>query len=198
MSYLLVFALSFQCMLDSLEFASRVGIKRDRSVVVWNMPKTKTKQRHWNRLLKLTWNNGNPDSRLFAISWLESRLRPVKRGDRGRACGIFQIHARYSYPLFRRKRGFVGWDEKAEESQPHIQRECNKLIGSTSYSVDTMNSLLKMMDNKDLHPCHHNSGFYGKCNSWYKERLDALVAYFEFSKYMCQTEEVSHGNDQDR
>ena len=41
------------------------------------------------------------------------------------------------------------------------------------------------MDKKELHPCHHNSGFYGKCNTWYKERVTYWNNYFTFSKILC-------------
>jgi len=123
------------------------------------------------------------DSRILAISWIESRIRPrIRRGDQGRACGMFQIHARYSYPLFRRRRGFVGWIEK--EQSDVISRECRKLE-NIKYSVNTMERLLTMMDKRELHPCHHNSGFYGRCNTWYKQRLDFWISYFEIANLMC-------------
>jgi hypothetical protein len=41
------------------------------------------------------------------------------------------------------------------------------------------------MDERDLHPCHHNSGIYGKCNTWYKERLDFVNTYLKLSKVLC-------------
>ena len=191
-SLVLVFTLSFQCMLNSLETASRVEIKRDWSYVTTSP----ASQKHLRRLLTHAWDEEGLDARLFALSWLESRLRPVKTGDRGRACGVFQIHARYSYPLFRRKRGFVGWEEEAEESTPLIQKECHKLL-NVKYSVDTMKRLLSMMDERDLHACHHNSGFYGQCNTWYKERASFWISFFSISKWLCE-KESRHGNDQDR
>jgi hypothetical protein len=177
----LALSLSFQCMLNSLEVASRVEIKRDWSHVTTSSASKK----HLRKLLTHAWGEEGPDSRVFALSWLESRLRPVRTGDRGKACGVFQIHARYSYPLFRRKRGFNGWEEKAEESKPLIQRECRKLL-NLKYSVDTMRRLLSMMDKRDLHACHHNSGFYGKCNTWYKERASFWISFFSISKWMCE------------
>lgn len=189
-SIALVFALSFQCMLNSLEAASKVEIRKDWSYVVT----TPSNPKHLKRLLTHAWGDEGPDSRLFALSWLESRLRPVKKGDRGRACGVFQIHARYSYPLFRRKRGFVGWEEESEEAVVQIRRECRKLL-NVKYSVDTMRRLLSMMDDRDLHACHHNSGFYGKCDTWYKERASFWISYFSISKWLCENKENRHGND---
>ena len=177
----LIFTLSFQCMLNSLEAASRVEIKRDWSYVTT----ASASHKHLKRLLTHAWDEESLDSRIFALSWLESRLRPVKTGDRGRACGIFQIHARYSYPLFRRKRGFVGWEEASDEAKPLIQSECRKLL-NVKYSVGTMKRLLSMMDKRDLHACHHNSGFYGQCNTWYKERASFWISFFSISKWLCE------------
>ena len=123
------------------------------------------------------------DPRILALSWIESRIRPrINRGDRGKACGMFQIHARYSYPMFRRRRGFVGWVES--EEQQTIGRECRRLE-SIRYSVNTMERYLTKMDERGLHPCHHNSGFYGRCNTWYKQRVDYWTAYFEIANFMC-------------
>ena len=42
-----------------------------------------------------------------------------------------------------------------------------------------------MMDKRDLHHCHHNSGFYGRCNTWYRQRVDYWTAYFEIANFMC-------------
>ena len=119
---------------------------------------------------------------------MESRLRPRPPiGDRGKACGIYQIHARHSYPMFRRKRGYVGWDEKDPKNRRTIRRECGKLR-TTRYTVDTLSRLLDIFDDKELPPCHHNSGIYGKCNSWYAERPDFWVGYFTVAQYLCKEE----------
>jgi hypothetical protein len=181
MSFLLVFSLSFQCMLDSMSYASSIHIKPG-----WEIVQSRpTSKRQLKKLLKeLTRQEDDYiDSRILAISWIESRINPrIRRGDRGKACGMFQIHARYSHPMFRRKKGFVGWDES--EQKPTINRECRKLE-SIRYSIDTMERLLDKMDDRDLHPCHHNSGFYGKCNTWYKQRLDYWISYFEAANFMC-------------
>ena len=172
MNLIIMLGLSFQCMLDSMSYASSIHIEPG-----WEFIQSRpTSKRQLKRFLKelVKEEEGYVDSRILALSWIESRIRPrVKRGDRGKACGMFQIHARYSHPLFRRKRGFVGWVES--EQKPVIKKECHKLE-SISYSVNTMQKLLVMMDRRALHPCHHNSGFYGKCNTWYKQRLDYWIA----------------------
>jgi len=178
--------LSFQCMLNSLEVASSYEVKSHSKKSGWSLIKTRaSKRRHLKRILKYTWDE--KDTRIYTLAWLESRLRPTKRGDRGKACGIFQIHARHSYPLFHRKKGYVGYKE--EESKKQIESECRKL-SSTKYSIETVKKLLKFMDEKDLHVCHHNSGLYGKCNSWYKKRADFWMSYFELSKFVCDRERL--------
>lgn len=168
-------------MLNSLEVASSYEIQKG-----WELIKTRpSNKKHLKRLLEYTWEE--KDTRIYALAWLESRLRPAKRGDRGRACGIFQIHARHSYPLFRRKRGYVGYKE--EENLKEIELECRKL-SNTKYSISTVKKLIEFMDNKDLHACHHNSGPKGKCNTWYKKRVDFWVSYFEISKLFCDSERL--------
>lgn len=181
MNLLLVLGLSFQCMMDTMSYASSIDITPG-----WGLVQSRpTSERQLKKFLReLTRGDDSyVDSRILALSWIESRIRPrVRRGDRGKACGMFQIHARYSYPLFRRKRGFNGWVEK--DQQEVIGHECGRLE-SIRYSVDTMERLLNMMDKRDLHPCHHNSGFYGRCNTWYKQRVDYWTVYFEVANFMC-------------
>ncbi len=183
MYYILLYALSFNCMVDAMSKASETEIKKSKKE--WRIIKSyPEKRKRLKGLLKHSWKNNDVDSRILAISWIESRLRPnVRSGDRGKACGTFQIHARYSYPMFRRKGGFKNWKEINFQKQ--IKSECNKLR-KVKYSVNTMKRLLKMMDKKDLHACHHNSGFYGRCNTWYKKRVDFWIHYFNFSKFTCQ------------
>lgn len=181
MNLLLVLSLSFQCMLDTVSYASSVHIKPGWEMNFYRPAPEKQLSRYLKRLMPP--DTQYVDSRILAISWIESRIRPkIRRGDNGRACGMFQIHARYSYPMFRRRRGFIGWVEK--EQKDKISRECRKLE-NISYSVNTMERLLKMMDKRDLHPCHHNSGFYGRCNTWYKQRLDFWISYFEIANLIC-------------
>lgn len=181
MNLLLILGLSFQCMLNHMSYASSIHIKPG-----WHMIQSRpTSERQLKRFLReLTKDDEDSiDPRILALSWIESRIRPgIHRGDRGRACGMFQIHARYSYPMFRRRRGFIGWEESEEKST--ISRECSKLE-SIRYSVDTMRRLLSKMDERDLHPCHHNSGFYGKCDTWYKQRIDYWTTYFKVVNFMC-------------
>ena len=183
MYYTLLYALSFNCMVDAMSNASETEIKKSKKE--WKIIKSyPEKRKRLEGLLRHSWHDNNVDSRILAISWIESRLRPnVRTGDRGKACGTFQIHARYSYPMFRRKGGFRNWKENKFQKQ--IKRECNKLR-KVKYSVNTMKRLLKMMDKKDLHACHHNSGFYGRCNTWYKKRVDFWINYFNFSKLSCK------------
>ena len=52
--------------------------------------------------------------------------------------------------------------------------------------------LLNIFDKKHKHPCHHNSGVYGKCNNWYKKRVDYWLTYFKISKLICK--ENTHEN----
>ncbi len=172
---IIILSLVFQCMVDQVHHLSGVEILKDRIVHHGR----KTKKSDIEKLLKST----DSDSRLLSIIYLETRLRArSRRGDRGKACGVFQIHARHSYPLFSRKRGYVGWEES--ENQTYIQKECSKLE-KVDYSIKTMGKLISMMDRKKLHVCHHNSGFYGKCNTWYKKRVDLIVTYLELSKILC-------------
>lgn len=187
MNILLILSLSFQCMLDTVSYASSVHIERG-----WNISQHRpASKRQLSRYLKHLMDDDTQyvDSRILAISWIESRIRPrIRRGDRGKACGMFQIHARYSYPMFRRRRGFNGWVEN--EQKEAISRECRKLE-NISYSVNTMERYLTLMDKRDLHPCHHNSGFYGRCNTWYKQRLDFWISYFEVANFMCNERTIN-------
>jgi hypothetical protein len=182
MNLLLIATLSLQCMVTYVQEASRTEILKG-----WKYYRGRpTSSSRALRLLKYMEEDGDIDTRLLALSWIEGRLRTgVKRGDRGRACGIFQIHARHSYPMFSRKRGYVDWDEK--ESKHLIERECRQLE-HTKYSITTMNRYLDYMDRRDLHPCHHNSGPKGKCNTWYKQRLDFWIGFFEIAKIACDPE----------
>jgi hypothetical protein len=180
MFYILaILNLTPQCMIEATNTISKIEIKKNFEIVkVKNNRKKSVKS-----LFKYSWENDNIDSRLIALSWIESRLNVnVRKGDKGKACGTYQIHARYSYPMFRRRKGFSGWKES--ENLEKIDKECNKLQ-KTSYSVKTMKKLLNILDNKKLHMCHHNSGVYGKCNSFYKKRTDFLYLYLELSKISC-------------
>lgn len=181
MNLLIILGLSFQCMLNHMSYASSIHIEPG-----WRMIQSRpTSERQLKRFLRELTRDETEyvDPRILALSWIESRIRPrIRRGDRGKACGMFQIHARYSYPMFRRRRGFVGWVES--EEQQTIGRECRRLE-SIRYSVNTMVRYLTKMDERGLHPCHHNSGFYGRCNTWYKQRVDYWTAYFEIANFMC-------------
>lgn len=175
-----------ECMLDAMTEASATAIRPPAPrTKEWRFSETRPAKRgRLKFLLKhMTEENGSIDSRLLALSWMESRMRiGVVRGDRGKACGIFQIHARYSYPMFSRKRGFMDWVEKNEGRA--IREECRRLE-RTKYSITTMRKYLGFMDRRDLHPCHHNSGHLGKCNTWYKQRLDYWLSYFNTHQVLC-------------
>ena len=187
MNLLIILGLSFQCMLDSLSYASSYHIAPGWKFVQSRPTSQRQLKRYLRELTRI--DSDQIDSRILALSWIESRIRPrVRRGDRGKACGMFQIHARYSYPMFRRRRGFNGWVE--EEQQEEIGRECRRLE-SIRYSVNTMERYLSKMDERGLHPCHHNSGFYGKCNTWYKQRLDYWTTYFDLANFMCNERTVN-------
>lgn len=178
-----ILALSLQCFVEHVQFLSSIEIQKGYKVSKYKPVKRKKAE----RMIKI-WNKVSEDQdvRILSLAWMESRLRPwSRRGDRGKACGIHQIHARYSYPLFRRKRGFNGWDDKTLTSKNLISRECAKLEVSR-YSMNTMEKLLDIMDDRNLHPCHHNSGVYAKCNSWYKARLNIVTMYLYLAKEICE------------
>jgi len=179
MTIFIVLSLSFQCWLDIVSYASSIEVYTG-----WRFEKHRaTPKRQLTPFIHEIMKKSKIDSRVLALSWIESRIRPkIHRGDRGKACGIFQIHARYSYPYLRRKQGFNGWVEN--EQTKRINSECYKLE-SIRYSIDTMERLLNKMDDRELHPCHHNSGFRGRCNTWYKQRLDYWMAYFTFANFIC-------------
>ena len=180
---ILMLSLSSQCFVDQMQWASKVEILKPFSFHVSTRGANK---KFLKKLYKLAEKkNDKIDSRYFALAWMESRLRPFPNlGDRGKACGIYQIHARHSFPMFRRRKGYVGWDEKEDTSKRLVRSECAKLRGVT-YAVDTLSKFLRIHDKKQLPPCHHNSGVYGKCHPWYKERLDFWMLYFEASKVIC-------------
>lgn len=179
---LLATALNFQCFLHYVQKASGVEIKKDFSFYHGRQ----TKKQHLEILLKKIWNNGEPNSTILALSWMESRLRPfVRRGDAGQACGTFQIHARHSYPMFRRKSGYRNWKPKSQKHKRLVNQECRKLE-TLDYSINTLEKYLDLFNKHKKHPCHHNSGIKGKCNLWYKKRLNYFLAYFELSKTLCK------------
>lgn len=179
MNILLFAALSMQCMIQSAINLSKVEIKPGLDFIEVRP----AKENRIKKLVKYSWEDNDIDARILALSYIESRLRiNTRSGDNGKACGTFQIHARYSYPMFRRKKGFVNWKES--ENVSIVNKECLKLR-NVKYSIKTMKKYLKLFDKKKKHACHHNSGIYGKCNSWYKKRVDFLVLYFNASKINC-------------
>lgn len=184
---ILIFSAFFQCFVDAVHESSSYAISKGKDYSISKSIKFRkyrpARRKNIEKLVREIWSDGDVDVRVLALSWVESRLRiGIHRGDKGKACGTFQIHARHSYPLFRRKRGYVGWVES--ENKPQINRECSKLE-RLSYSVKTLNRLLGMMDKRDLHPCHHNSGFYGKCDTFYKHRVDFWVSYYSIALTLC-------------
>jgi len=192
LSLLVVFSSFFQCFVDAVHESSKYHITKGKDYkktrVLEFHKHRPTKRKDVEKFVRYIWEGADTDVRVLALSWVESRLRlNISRGDKGKACGTFQIHARHSYPLFHRKRGYVGWEES--ENTLEIQKECRKLE-KLSYSIDTLNRLLTMMDKKDLHICHHNSGFYGKCSSFYKHRVDYWVTYYSIAKNFCEEREL--------
>lgn len=183
---LITLALSSQCLAGHISKLSGLHIDKWDNLV-WYKPLVNTK-----RALRFvgTWIKKSPnlDPRMLALAWMESRFfSSVERGDSGRACGVYQIHARYSYPQFRRKNGSMGWNEK--ENKPQIESECSKLETSLEYSMDTQIKFLRLMDKRGLHPCHHNSGIYAKsCNSLYEKRYNIIENMIEDAISSCTDE----------
>jgi len=179
---LVAYALNFQCFVHHVQKASGVEIKKNFTF----QHTRQTNPKQIKMFVKNVWNKGDPNPQVLAISWMESRLRPfVRRGDKGQACGTFQIHARHSYPMFRRKGGYVDWKPKEYTNKILINKECRKLE-HLAYSLDTLNKYLALFKKHDKHPCHHNSGFYGTCNTWYKKRLAYWIDYFQLTKLLCK------------
>lgn len=188
---LLIAIFNFNCFLDAMHTASKTELYavkgKEEILVKFYKP---AKKNHLKFFLKnILKNNKTIDERILAISWMESRLRPfVKRGDKGKACGTFQIHARHSYPMFRRKNGYKNWKAKAPKNAMFINSECRKLE-FLPYSLNTLKKYLKIFDKKNKHACHHNSGVYAKCNKWYKKRVDYWLTYFKLSKLICKEDQ---------
>lgn len=186
MSALPILALSFQCFVSHMEWASSIEIIKPFSLQQLSRP---AKTKNLSKLLKAVWNDGDPDPRYFAISWVESRLRIYPElGNNGRACGTFQIHAHQSAPTFR-----VGWNKwyKLDKAvtKPIVAQECIDLQ-EINYSVKVMSRFLKLYDKMDLNICHHQCGIYGKCKPWYKDRADFWHSYFALAKLVCDDEET--------
>lgn len=183
LSFSLVFSLepSQECVVSHLQWASTVEIEKPFKI---SEKSRKAPKGYLERLYKsVLEEHGEYDPRFFALAWMESRLHySHKRGDRGKACGPYQIHARHSYPMFHRKGGYKNWDEK--KGFVKIAQECSKLF-QVSYAVETLSRYLKLYDERDLPSCHHNSGIYGKCNSWYDKRVSYWETYFSLVQFVC-------------
>lgn len=183
---LIVFSLSFNCMLDELHNASGMWWSKTKKLYYGQ----KASKKHLKFLLKelIETNNGYLDTRYLAIAMIESGARVTTRaGDRGRACGVFQIHARYSYPFFNLNyKSKLKWkDNSFPDKAKKIKQECSRL-STVKYSVRTMKKLMNLMDKDNKHPCHHNSGIYTtRCDQWYKERINLWTLYFEIKKQLC-------------
>jgi len=188
----LVLSLYFNCMLDALEYASSVELKPAR--IYEYRPAKRT---HLSKLLNavLNNNNGKLDPRYLSIALNESRARIyIHRGDRGRACGVFQIHARYSYPWYQLKTFKQRLHWKQNPNSYKINRECRRL-SQPNYSVKVMKSYLKEMDKRNKHACHHNTGIYSNhCDAWYKRRIDIWNAYFSVNNTICKIKEAYNEN----
>lgn len=185
--FLILVSLNFNCFVDAMSYASKTELYKSKNKEEIQVKYYKpAKKKHLEFFLKtIIKNDKDIDERILALSWMESRMRPfVRRGDGGKACGAFQIHARHSYPMFTRTKGYVDWKPKAPRNAHYINGECRKLE-NLSYSVSTLKKYLNIFDKKNKHACHHNSGIYGKCNTWYKKRVDYWLTYFKLSKLIC-------------
>lgn len=175
-------------MLDSLHFASSVELKQNK-IYTYKPAKRKNLSKLLNAIY--TNNNGLLDGRYLSIALNESRGRiNVHRGDKGRACGVFQIHARYSYPSYQLKtyKQRLAW--KKNPNPIKIYQECKNLT-KLNYSVKVMKFYLKMMDKRKKHACHHNTGIYSKyCNPWYKKRINIWNAYFSVNNFICKLKQT--------
>ena len=188
----LVLSLYFNCMLDALEYASSIELKPGK--VYQYRP---ANRKHLSKLLNavLINNNGKLDPRYLSIALNESRARIyIHRGDRGRACGVFQIHARYSYPWYQLKTYNQRLEWRRKPNSTKVYKECRRL-SNVDYSVKVMKSYLREMDKHHKHACHHNTGIYSKhCNRWYKQRIDIWNTYFSVNNTICKIKEAYNEN----
>ena len=92
MNFLIILAaLNLTCFTNYVHRASGVEIRKNKLIKA-----RKTSLRNVKTLISAIKKQNDVDSRLLAVAYLESRLRLYsKRGDKGQACGIFQIHAKY-------------------------------------------------------------------------------------------------------
>lgn len=187
---LIALVLSTQCLADHISRLSGLHINEENETE-WFSPMIDEERAH---KFVTVWLKKSPDldPRMLALAWMESRFyNRVQRGDSGRACGVYQIHARYSYPQFRRRNGAMGWSEK--ENQTQIESECSKLEDSLEYSMETQVKFLRLMDKRDLHPCHHNSGIYAKsCNPLYEKRYNIIEGMIENAISSCNITKDEH------
>lgn len=179
-------------MLDALHYASSVELKPAR--VYEYQPANRM---HLSKLLNavLVNNDDGFDPRYLSIALNESRARIyIRRGDKGRACGVFQIHARYSYPWYQLKtyKQRLAWKHNPDPAK--VQKECQRL-SNVNYSVKVMKSYLQEMNKHHKHACHHNTGIYSNhCNTWYKQRIDLWNAYFSVNNVICRIKEAYNEN----
>lgn len=126
--------------------------------------------------------DGTVNLDLLSIAWVESRFKKnIKRGDSGRACGQFQMHARFSYPLFVRK-SWVNWSEKAFKKE--IEKECRNLE-SLKYGAYQTKKMVDILKSKNLPLCNYNSGIKGKCSKKYEKSILSIKHKLEKAKYVC-------------
>lgn len=139
---------------------------------------------HAENLFDLSYdlNSGYVDIDLLSLGWIESRLKKrVKRGDKGRACGQWQMHARLSYPQFVRK-SWRNWNEKKFSFQ--IEKECKRLEKIKYASIQTK-KYIALIKKRKKHMCHYNSGIGSKCSKRYKNKFDAIHKAFTDSVFVC-------------
>ena len=142
-------------------------------------------EKHAERLYEASYNleSRTPDVDLLSIAWIESRFKKgIKRGDNKKACGLWQMHARFSYPMFVRK-SWSGWSEK--KFKLSIQKECKRLE-VVEYGAMQTKKYISYLKSKGKHLCHYNSGIKGKCSKKYRKKFDAIKEALQSARTICR------------
>lgn len=142
-------------------------------------------ERHAEKIFEVAYEEDYEelDLDLLSIAWIESRFkRNIRRGDRRRACGLWQMHARFSYPMFVRK-SWANWSEDRFKTQ--IDKECRKLETIT-YGAKQTKKYITHIKSRGKHLCHYNSGVGGKCSRKYRKKFDMIREAFENAETICR------------
>lgn len=167
---------------------SSADYKKDKFIFYEN---GQIKQAHAEKLFDLSYDQKSEmiDIDLLSLGWIETRLKSkVKRGDNGRACGQWQMHARLSYPQFVR-RSWKDWDEKKFSLQ--IKKECKRLE-KIKYASRQTKKYIAMIKKRKKHMCHYNSGIGSKCSSLYRKKFDAIYKVFATANSVCKIKSYSY------